>query len=148
MKTIYKFFAIVLIINFNIGFSQNSINGRITYNVSLSIPKERIDEYEKSNKGASSDAITILKNSKNVNSIIEFSLGKSKYYVLDELDNDLSENEIINLAKTRAGGNKVYYSENSSKSIDVFEQDCKLGECFLIKNEILDWKLLKETKKN
>ncbi|MFK7832883.1 MAG: GLPGLI family protein [Winogradskyella sp.] len=149
MKTIYKIFIIILLMNFNVGFSQDGIRGRITYTVSLNIPKERLDDYEKSNKdkGVSSEAIAILKNSKNVNSILEFSMGESNYYVLDELDNDSSKNEIVNFVKTRAGGSKVYYTENNTNSIDIFEQDCKLGDCFLIENEIFDWKLTKETKK-
>jgi GLPGLI family protein len=135
--------------NSDVGSSQDNISGRITYTVSLNIPKERIDEYEKSNKdqGASSEAIAILKNAKNVNSILEFNMGKSNYYVLDGLDSDLSKNEIVNFVKTRAGGDKIYYSENNSNSFNIFEQDCKLGECYLIKNEIFNWKLSKETKK-
>lgn len=149
MKTIYKLYIVLLITNFNIGFSQDSIKGRITYTVSLNIPEERIDDYEKSNKdqSANSEAIAILKNSKNVNSILEFSMTKSKYDVLDELDSDLSKNEVVNFVKTRAGGSKVYFTENNSKSISIFEQDCKLGQCFLIKHKNFNYRLLKETKK-
>ena len=110
-------------------FSQQKFSGTIFYNVSLKpndVSKKGIN-----NKISETDkqtVNTIIKNSSDVEFSLNFTKNEAVYKIIDKMESD-ADNK-INLTKVIAGGNNLYYSNNTTNTYLYQKEDG--GELFLI----------------
>lgn len=140
-----RLFVVFIFIS-QILFSQGN-KGVITYEIKYN--ENYINNYWEKERSTIKDKMVLHtrdqmhKKGLTATGILKFSGAESLYKVKDKLnvEMDLSENII----KSYAGGdNKYYYNNITNTSL---EEDCYLlGECFIIKNDIYDWKITNNTK--
>jgi len=122
-------------------FSQK-IEGKITY---LATSKNAI-KYIKEKKTKKSAVIDIYKRAKDVEVVLKFNETISEYYTLEKID--LDNKNGYNFTHIMAGGEKKYYTYNSTMKYKNETLDCYLlGDCFLIENNLPKWNLKQDTKK-
>lgn len=118
--------------------SQNTNKGIIEYNVRL-IKNEKKMDLEKSKNPS---VYNILKNQKIQKAILLFKNEKSQWSKVKEMEKDVKVK--LNLTSIMMGGDAKYYTDSKNKMV-LIEKEFS-GEKFIIKNNLLDWKLMNETK--
>lgn len=144
MKFFLLFYSILFSININ---SQNDKTALITYRINFA-DKVKEDYFSKGKKEIKEKHVEsfwdkVYKNSEIVESVLEINKKESIFKLKKSLDK--KEKIEINLIKTFAGGNSIYYTSSNNEN---FVQNCHtLGECFLIEKQKIEWEITQETKK-
>ncbi|CAM1370485.1 conserved exported protein of unknown function [Tenacibaculum soleae] len=130
-------------------FSQAT--GEVVYGVKFNLTIDKINENTKktNKKYLNRDLIRSLKkmvrNSVEVEGVLEFSNGYANYNLLDEMENEGDYGFGSYALKGSGGGKKSYYTSLLLQKNEV--KDCEmLDECYLIENEKPTWQLTQETK--
>lgn len=121
---------------------QNTYSGKITYLASYD--NTLIDEKSNiGNKEGIKGANEMIKSSSNVVCTLSFNQNESSYKVNKEMD-DESKNK-LNITYLFAGGKNVFYYQRDS--LVMLQSNESLGKKLIIKRDIPNWIITKETKK-
>lgn len=131
LTILFTFFCLNII-------AQKTNKGIIEYNVSLIKNEKKLDSL-KSKKPV---VYNILKNQKNQKAILLFKNEKSQWSKVQEMEKN--EKVKLNLTSIMMGGDDNYYTNSKNKEV-LIEKEFS-GEKFIIKNNLLEWKLMNETK--
>lgn len=135
-----KYFIIILFF-YQANFSQNKINGRITYlaKTDLSGLVKLIEKKPEFHKQINRE----LNNTKDVVYVLKFSKNKSIFSKLKKIKNEGARKK-YNITEIKAGKGKYY--TNTKENI-ILHQKVAFGENFLISYPLVKWELVNETKK-
>ena len=140
----YKFFLFVFITYFLVLNSQNTIQGKVVYTISMNpISNKSVDSIlkkQKTPKHIQPYVRKMLQNSKDVMGVLLFSNAESLYQVEDKMK---SEGTVMSVTYLAAGAKSKYYS--NSKEIDYFKQ-IEVGESLRVEMPVLEWSITQETK--
>lgn len=115
-------------------FSQkDNTYGNAIYTVSLN---KNITSNSKNNQLS-----YLLQNSKDVEYLLSFNNKHSQYQKINQMKNDIEHK--INITKIEAGGDNVYYFDNSNK-INTYSKSVS-SDNFIITEKPITWKLTKDT---
>lgn len=115
-------------------FSQkDNTYGNAIYTVSLN---KNITSNSQNNKLS-----YLLQNSKDVEYLLSFNNKHSQYQKIKQMKNDIDHK--INFTEIKAGGNNLYYFDNSNK-INTYSKSVG-ADNFIITEKPMTWKLTKET---
>ena len=142
-----KYIKITFILLFliPINLKAQELSGRVTYNVSLNLTIEEVNQRNKERNVKISQRVKDrINDARDILAFLEF----NKFQSIQKLESKLKNDGKLIRNKTRkaAGSEKVYYTVNSFiKKNSIFE--CRaLGECFLIEQPKSVWKISQETK--
>jgi len=139
-KTLLLTFILMTFISF---CPQKKYAGRILYKVTLRpIDKPKNLEIDKIPNEDRQKAQAIIQNIKAVDFLLIFNNNESIYKVIEKMDSEADSK--INLAKSVAGGDDIYYSNNQTNSSFYQKEDG--GELWLVNYKKEIWNLTQETK--
>jgi GLPGLI family protein len=121
-------------------FAQNSIQGEMTYLVSMD--KNDFKKVENQDPNVSKRVNDLIKNSHDVYFILSFNKNESLYKKSEVLKNDAQGS--LNLTEIMAGNNNTYY-HNSQDNSNVMVMNVG-GKDYIVSKPKVEWKLLKESK--
>lgn len=124
-------------------FSQQKFSGSVIYNVSLK-PRDlfKIATNDKISEKDKQTVSTIIKNTNDVEFVLKFTKNESLYKIIDKMESDADQK--INLTRVVAGGNNIYYIDNSTNTFLYQKEDG--GGFWLIDYLPSKWVLTQETK--
>jgi len=118
--------------------SQNTNKGIIEYSVRLIKNEKKLDLL----KSKKPSVYNVLKDQKTQKAILLFKNEKSQWSKVQEMEKDGKVK--LNLTSIMMGGDAKYYTDAKNQHV-LIEKEFS-GEKFIIKNNLLDWKLINETK--
>ncbi|MCM2302471.1 MAG: GLPGLI family protein [Flavobacteriaceae bacterium] len=138
-----KIIVLIFLLFTTLLFSQQKFSGAIIYNVSLK-PRDlsKIATNDKISEKDKQTVSTIIKNTNDVESVLKFTKNESIYKIIDKMESDADQK--INLTKVVAGGNSIYYTDNSTNTF--LYQKADGGDFWLIDYLPSKWVLTQETK--
>jgi len=138
---------IIALLSYNNSSSQNTLQGRVTYEVSYIGSIDATAAFLKKRKTPEKDIKLILatvRNYKNVIATLEFANNETKYTVEKE---EMSKTAITKYNKPWfvAGGNDIYYRNFSLK--EYYSQQFSFDETLLVEAVVPKWQVTQKTKK-
>lgn len=120
---------------------QSNLSGEVVYEASYD--KTLIEETSLKNKDGIEGANKIIEDASSITATLRFNTNESSYQLDKKLKID--ENGELNITFFFAGGDNLFY--HNKDSLSLFQTNTSLGKMFLIRRDLPNWVITKETKK-